>query len=146
MPVFLFEQVPEARHILNKDWKAKNTRKSPQDQLVDKLRSNGYTVPNGPDGQAGITLDAADIGGALDRKRVFTVAVIVEMWAHSKGDETFKWHEESETKRSINEVLREPVRSDHLASEHMKRHFKPRERYTRTGAHYKFYKDEGLDE
>ena len=28
----------------------------------------------------------------------------------------------------------------------MKQHFKPRERYTRTGVHYKFYKDEGLGE
>ena len=31
-------------------------------------------------------------------------------------------------------------------SEHTKRHFKLRERYTRTGVHYKFYKDEGLGE
>ena len=27
VPVILFEQVPEARHILNKDWKAKNMGK-----------------------------------------------------------------------------------------------------------------------
>ena len=52
--VILFEQVPEARQTLIKDWKAKSTGKSPQDQLVEKLRNNGYTVPNGPDGNAGI--------------------------------------------------------------------------------------------
>jgi site-specific DNA-cytosine methylase len=146
VPVILFEQVPEARHILNKDWKARDAGKSPQDQLVDKLRNNGYTVPNGPDGQAGIILNAADLGGVLDRKRLFTVAVIDELWEHSKGDETFKWPEQVETKRSIKEIFREPVRSDHLAPEHMKQHFKPRERYTKTGVHYKFYKDEGLGE
>jgi site-specific DNA-cytosine methylase len=100
VPVILFEQVPEARQILNKDWKAKKAGKSPQDQLVEKLRGNGYTVPNGPDGQAGIILNAADLGGVLDRKRLFTVAVIDEMWEHSKGDEMFKWPEERETQRS----------------------------------------------
>ena len=54
VPVTLFEQVAEVRQILNKDWKARKTGRSPQDQLVEKLRSNGYTVPNGPDGHAGI--------------------------------------------------------------------------------------------
>ena len=38
VPVILFEQVPEARQILNKDWKARETGRSPQDQLVEKLR------------------------------------------------------------------------------------------------------------
>ena len=86
------------------------------------------------------------IGVVLDRKRLFTVAVIDELWEHSKGDETFKWPEEQETHRSIKEVFIEPVEESHLASEHMKQHFKPRERYTRTGVHYKYYKDEGLGE
>ena len=80
----LFEQVPEARKILNKDWKARKAGKSPQDQLVENLKSNGSTVPNGPDGQAGIVLNAADLGGVLDRKRLFTVAVIDEQREHSK--------------------------------------------------------------
>ena len=72
----MFEQVPEARHILNKDWKAKNAGKSPQDQLGDKSRSNGYTILNRPDRQAGMILDAADLGGIQDKNILFTVAVI----------------------------------------------------------------------
>ena len=146
VPVILFVQVSEARHILNKDWKAKDTGKSPQDQLVDKLRSKGYIVPNGPDRQTGAILNAADLGSVLDRKRLFAIAVLDELWTHVDGDKTFKWPEEFETQRSIKEVFREPVSSNHLASEHMKLHFKSRERYTKTGVHYKFYKDEGLGE
>ena len=146
VPVILFEQVPEARRILSKDWKARKEGKSPQDQLIEKLRDNGYTVPDGPDGQAGMILNAAGLGGVLDRKRLFTVAIIDELWEHSNGKEIFKWPEEQETQKSIKEVFREPIREDHLATEHMKQHFEPRERYTKTGVHYKYYKDEGLGE
>ena len=131
--VILFEQVPEARRILSKDWKARKEGKSPQDQLVEKLRDNGYTVSDGPDGQAGMILNAAGLGGVLDKKRLFTIAIIDELWEHSNGKETFKWPEEQETQRSIKGMFREPIREDHLATEHMKQHFEPRERYTKTG-------------
>ena len=44
-----------------------------------------YTVPDGPDGQAGMILNPAGLGGVLDRKRLFTVAIIDELWEHSNG-------------------------------------------------------------
>ena len=51
VPVILFEQVREARDILSGDHVSIALRKSPQDQLVQKLEEAGYVVPKGPDGK-----------------------------------------------------------------------------------------------
>jgi len=83
VPVILFEQVREARDVLKGDLVARGLGKSPQDQLVQKLEESGYIVPKGPDGEAGIVINAADQGSVLDRSRLFTLAVTKELYDKS---------------------------------------------------------------
>ncbi len=144
VPIILFEQVPEARQILDKDWKSRNKAKSPQEQLVDKLIAGGYTVPEGTDGKPGVILNAAEHGSVLDRKRLFTLAVVNDLWSHSTTKTPFNWPEKKVTGRCLKEIFREPVRQDHLASEHMKNYFRPKEQVTKSGVQYKYTKDKGL--
>ena len=153
VPIILFEQVPEASQILEKDWKARQSQKSPQTQLVDKLREGGYKVPDeygkvdleeGQENNPGIILNAAEHGGVLDRKRLFTLAIREDLWKHSNADKWFAWPERKQIKRSIKEIFREPVNPQNVATEHMKHGFRSNEKTSINGVQYKYCRDDGL--
>jgi hypothetical protein len=90
VPVILFEHVREARDVLKGDLVSRGLGKLPQDQLVQKLEEAGYIVPKGPDGEAGIVINATDQGSVLDRSRLFTLAVIKELYDKSTKKKEFE--------------------------------------------------------
>ena len=141
VPVILFEQVWEARDILKSDPVAK---KSPQDQLVQKLEEAGYIVPKGPDGQAGIVINAADQGSVLDRSRLFTLAVIKELYDRSTRNKKFNWPKDKVANtRKLRDIFREPVDPSHIAPKHVMEGFHDKKWRTRTGVQYIYTKGTG---
>ena len=147
VPVILFEQVREARDILKNDSVARELKKSPQDQLVQKLEEAGYIVPKGPDGQAGIVINAADQGSVLDRSRLFTLAVTKELYDRSTKDKEFKWPKDKvDNTRKLRDIFREPVDPSHIAPKHVMEGFHDKKWRTRTGVQYKYTKGTGIGE
>ena len=129
VPVILFEQVREARDILKNDPVARELKKSPQDQLVQKSEEAGYIVPKGPDGQAGIVINAADQGSVLDRSRLFTLAVTKELYDRSTRNKEFKWPKDKVANtRKLRDIFREPVDPSHIAPKHVMEGFHDKKR------------------
>ena len=144
VPVILFEQVREARDILRNDSVARELKKSPQDELVQKLEEAGYIVPKGQDGQAGIVINAADQGSVLDRSRLFTLAVTKELYDRSTRNKEFNWPKNKVANtRKLRGIFREPVGPSQIAPKHVMEGFHDKKWRTRTGVQYIYTRGTG---
>jgi site-specific DNA-cytosine methylase/exonuclease III len=103
VPVIMLEQVPECRKMLHTDTRSQQRGASPQDRVVQQLREAGYHVILGDDGEPGQLCRATDFGGVVDRRRLFTIAVVPEVW-EQRGAE-FKWPTPSGGARMAQEIL-----------------------------------------
>ena len=92
---------------------------------MQKLEESGYIVPKGPDGEAGIVINAADQGSVLDRSRLFTLAVTKELYDKSTKNKEFEWpKDKAKNTRKIRDIFREPVDPSHIAPEHVMKGFR----------------------
>ncbi len=73
-----------------------------QGAAVARLEANGYHVPRGDDGHPGQLITPTDFGGAVDRPRLFTIAVQSDIWTRCHAQ--FQWPD-------WNDVAPRPVRS-----------------------------------
>ena len=111
------------------------------------MEEAGYIVPKGPDGQAGIVINAADQGSVLDRSRLFTLAVTKELYDRSTKDKEFKWPKDKvDNTRKLRDIFREPVDPSHIAPKHVMEGFHDKKWRTRTGVQYKYTKGTGIGE
>ena len=104
IPVILLEQVPECRSLLAKDRRSQALGSSPQQRVVTMLQEAGYHVPCGDDSLPGQIIRATAFGSAIDRERLFTLAIRADIWELA-GDR-FQWPQPGSAKpRTTRSIL-----------------------------------------
>jgi site-specific DNA-cytosine methylase/exonuclease III len=89
IPIIVLEQVPGCRQILAKDTYSTKLGTSPHTRAVQHLQEGGYHVITGDDLQPGQLMRSTDLGGAVDRIRLITIAVRNDVWEIC--GKTFQW-------------------------------------------------------